>query len=187
MATTTTNLGLTKPAYTEQADISVINSNMDTIDSAIGTLQSQILTLQSSIESLESQVGMDTLYSDHVGASSVTLSKPLTGYRFLRVGYSAGTLGEQTCLLDTLQYTYHDGWWHITFLTVHSGFDQRYGTSTAFNAKSETSLAMYSDEVFEATTSTPSQPTIPSSARMIADVVYYEPKTQVIQYVYGIK
>ena len=32
MATTTTNLGLTKPAGTDEVDIAVINANMDTID-----------------------------------------------------------------------------------------------------------------------------------------------------------
>lgn len=32
MATTTTNLGLTKPAGTDAVDIAVINANMDTID-----------------------------------------------------------------------------------------------------------------------------------------------------------
>lgn len=36
MATTTTLLGLTKPAYTDAADIMVINGNMDKIDAAIG-------------------------------------------------------------------------------------------------------------------------------------------------------
>ena len=46
MATTTTNLGLVKPSYTETADISVINSNFDTIDSAIGTLQGSFGELQ---------------------------------------------------------------------------------------------------------------------------------------------
>lgn len=35
MATQTTNLSLTKPAYTDAADIAVINTNMDTIDSAV--------------------------------------------------------------------------------------------------------------------------------------------------------
>lgn len=34
MATTTANLGLTKPEYTEKADIAVINNNMDMIDYA---------------------------------------------------------------------------------------------------------------------------------------------------------
>ena len=35
MATQTTNFKLTKPAYTETADIAVINSNMDTIDTVL--------------------------------------------------------------------------------------------------------------------------------------------------------
>ena len=35
MATTTANLGLTKPDYTEKADIAVINGNMDKIDTAV--------------------------------------------------------------------------------------------------------------------------------------------------------
>lgn len=35
MATTTTNLGLTKPAYSDTADIADINGNMDIIDQAI--------------------------------------------------------------------------------------------------------------------------------------------------------
>lgn len=35
MATTTANLGLTKPDYTEKADIAVINDNMDKIDTAM--------------------------------------------------------------------------------------------------------------------------------------------------------
>lgn len=35
MATTTANLGLTKPDYTEKADVAVINGNMDKIDAAV--------------------------------------------------------------------------------------------------------------------------------------------------------
>ena len=35
MATTTANLGLTKPDYTEKADIAVINDNMDKIDTGV--------------------------------------------------------------------------------------------------------------------------------------------------------
>lgn len=42
MATQTTNLGLTKPAYSDPADISVINTNMDTIDAAIKALQDSV-------------------------------------------------------------------------------------------------------------------------------------------------
>ena len=35
MATTTTNLGLTKPSYSDTADIAVINENMDKLDAAV--------------------------------------------------------------------------------------------------------------------------------------------------------
>lgn len=36
MATSTTNFGLTKPAYNEAADVAVINTNMDTVDTVMG-------------------------------------------------------------------------------------------------------------------------------------------------------
>lgn len=36
MATTTTNLGLTKPATTDNVDVAVLNGNMDLIDAAVG-------------------------------------------------------------------------------------------------------------------------------------------------------
>lgn len=42
MATTTTNLGLTKPDYTDAADIAVINTNMDTVDTAITATKSDL-------------------------------------------------------------------------------------------------------------------------------------------------
>ena len=35
MASSTTNLGLVKPAYNEAADVAVINGNMDIIDTAV--------------------------------------------------------------------------------------------------------------------------------------------------------
>ena len=44
MASTTTNLGLTKPAYTDDADVAVINANSDIIDSAYGSLSDQMAT-----------------------------------------------------------------------------------------------------------------------------------------------
>ena len=40
MATTTTNLGLTKPATTDNVDVSVLNANMELIDAAVGRLRS---------------------------------------------------------------------------------------------------------------------------------------------------
>jgi hypothetical protein len=54
MATTTTNIGLTKPATSESASILVINDNMDTIDTKMGavgntSLQSQVTTLDGKV------------------------------------------------------------------------------------------------------------------------------------------
>lgn len=42
MSTTTTNLGLTKPAYSDTADIADINGNMDIIDQAIASTDNAI-------------------------------------------------------------------------------------------------------------------------------------------------
>ena len=39
MATTTTNYGLTKPSYGDNADIAVINSNMDKIDAKMKEIE----------------------------------------------------------------------------------------------------------------------------------------------------
>lgn len=45
MATQTPNLHLTKPAGSEQPDITVINDNMGIIDTAVGALQGKIVYL----------------------------------------------------------------------------------------------------------------------------------------------
>ena len=54
MATSTTNLGLTKPAYTDDADIADINTNMDILDAKIGavgntSVQNQINTTNAAV------------------------------------------------------------------------------------------------------------------------------------------
>lgn len=61
MAGSTTNLGLTKPTYSEDADIAVINTNMDTLDSKIGavgstSLQAQITSANQAIATLNSKI-----------------------------------------------------------------------------------------------------------------------------------
>ena len=42
MASTTTNLGLTKPAYSDDADLSDINGNMDLIDAEAGKVRANV-------------------------------------------------------------------------------------------------------------------------------------------------
>ena len=54
MATTTTNLGLTKPIGTEKALVSVINGNMDIIDNKVGAIP-QNESVQSQITALNNQ------------------------------------------------------------------------------------------------------------------------------------
>lgn len=45
MSTTTTNLGLAKPEYSDTADVQEINQNMDKIDSAVGAAQDSFAIL----------------------------------------------------------------------------------------------------------------------------------------------
>lgn len=59
----TTNLNMVKPAGTDHALISVINSNMDIIDGAVGALPSGT-TLQGEIDSANQAIGNITNYVD---------------------------------------------------------------------------------------------------------------------------
>ena len=58
MASTTTNIGLTKPAGTDQALISAINGNMDIIDTKMGAVGNT--SVQSQITSLSDQIASDS-------------------------------------------------------------------------------------------------------------------------------
>ena len=42
MATTTSNLGLTKPSYSDTADIATINGNMDILDQSVNAVENGI-------------------------------------------------------------------------------------------------------------------------------------------------
>lgn len=67
MATTTPNIGLTKPAGTENVNRSIINENYDKIDTAIGTLQTGLNAKQNG---LSTYVTSEKSYS--VPANSMT-------------------------------------------------------------------------------------------------------------------
>lgn len=47
MATTTPNIGLTRPGYTDDVDITVLNSNFTIIDTKIGELLQKVAELAS--------------------------------------------------------------------------------------------------------------------------------------------
>lgn len=83
MASTTTNLGLTKPAYTDSADVAVINSNMDILDTKIGAIGST--SVASQIGTLSEQIGP---YGESQWVGNVTsidaLDSLITPGRYLR-------------------------------------------------------------------------------------------------------
>ena len=60
MATQTTNLHLSKPAYSDAADIAVINSNMDIIDEAVTEIQNDVETLDSAAIKAVNDIAPDT-------------------------------------------------------------------------------------------------------------------------------
>ena len=87
MATQTTNLGLTKPAYDEAADIvPAVNNNMDTLDSKIGavpansSIQGQLDSHSQAIETLSDKIGNIISFenfpvtADQYGISSIGLT-----------------------------------------------------------------------------------------------------------------
>lgn len=53
MATTTPNIGLTRPGYTDDVDITVLNSNFTIIDTKIGELLQKVAELASQQSSSE--------------------------------------------------------------------------------------------------------------------------------------
>ena len=77
MASTTTNIGLTKPAGTDQALISAINGNMDIIDTKMGavgntSVQSQITSLSDQIGTLNSKINNYIKTRNSSGATVTT-------------------------------------------------------------------------------------------------------------------
>ena len=59
MATTTTNLGLTKPAQTDFYDVDVFNGNADLIDTAVGQAASstQVEQIEEDVETISADIG----------------------------------------------------------------------------------------------------------------------------------
>ena len=87
----TTNLNMVKPAGTDHALISVINSNMDIIDGAVGALPSGT-TLQGEIDSANTAIG--TLNSNVTNMATRLATKAFTT--------NGSTGGGQTTMTITL-------------------------------------------------------------------------------------
>ena len=72
----TTNLNLVKPAGTDHALVSVINSNMDIIDSKVGAVPSNA-SVQGQIDTLNNQITEITTKKSYnfIGSSNVSVSR----------------------------------------------------------------------------------------------------------------
>lgn len=64
MATTTGNLGLTKSAGNEYAEIDTLNTNMDIIDTAVGELMGKEVTLPEDFENPLKYVGCERVTTE---------------------------------------------------------------------------------------------------------------------------
>ena len=74
MASTTTNLGLTKPAYSDDADISDINGNMDLIDAEAGKVRANVAANYDSSETYA--VGDYCLHDGNLYKCTTAISSP---------------------------------------------------------------------------------------------------------------
>ena len=77
MATTTTNLGLTKPIGTEKALVSVINGNMDIIDNKVGAIPQN--------ESVQSQISafVPSKIIEKANGTSASINVPNNSRHFI--------------------------------------------------------------------------------------------------------
>lgn len=106
MATTTTNLGLTKPAGTDKPDITVINENMDKIDAAVAGIEigGRNLFRQSGHWTTE-----PTWWVDNGGGIELDTSVQYMGYNTIKTIVGGGIVGNYNRYfeLDTNKiYTY---------------------------------------------------------------------------------
>lgn len=74
MASTTTNLGLMKPAYSDDADISDINGNMDLIDAEAGRVRANVAANYDSSETYA--MGDYCLHDGSLYKCSTAISSP---------------------------------------------------------------------------------------------------------------
>ena len=137
MASTTTNIGLTKPAGTDQALISAINGNMDIIDTKMGavgntSVQSQITSLSDQMAKLQTPTTFESdfndckssgLYKGNSGTSN-TQNMPRNGYFVLNVmPYSANDVAQLAVEInsgDTYLRVLHDGTTWTSWRTILS-------------------------------------------------------------------
>ena len=59
MATITPNIGLTRPGYTDDVDITVLNTNFTTIDTYIGKLLTKVAALEAAQQAMTANAGQE--------------------------------------------------------------------------------------------------------------------------------
>lgn len=59
MATVTPNIGLTRPGYTDDVDITVLNTNFTTIDTYIGELLTKVAELEAAQQATTANAGQE--------------------------------------------------------------------------------------------------------------------------------
>lgn len=102
MASTTTNIGLTKPAGTDQALISAINGNMDIIDTKMGAVGNT--SVQGQITALSDQIEWK-LVGNVTGSTEITFSNYNDYKEYLIYVYYGGYQASQIILPTDMTLT----------------------------------------------------------------------------------
>lgn len=137
MATTTTNLGLTKPAMSDNVDITVINANMDKIDAMISNMPitgNIVATSQANFESALTTLcsGLNAgkfrcieVYCNWSGSFT-------SGARSLAIVYKHSTGGTYNCyiLYRGAKGYYYSGEWHWQTIPNEVTFERKIRTYT---------------------------------------------------------
>lgn len=134
MATTTSLLGLSKPAASDAADITVLNTNFDLIDAFIkGT---GVGTTAKSIDSLDNATAFG-LYNSNVGAPTSSyhacLVLPYNANYIVQIAYHSST---NPTVLCTRRKQHTDGWQPWEYVNPPMAAGVEYRTTERYDGKS---------------------------------------------------
>lgn len=126
MATTTTNLGLTKPDGSDKVVILVLNGNFDKIDEAIGAIRAQQIPAEVITAAVEEYLANADIASGATEAQAAQIEANKTG-----VGNNAKAISDEATAraqADTNIQTKYDA---LVDQSVKSGANVTFGTVTA--------------------------------------------------------
>lgn len=91
MSTTTTNIGLVKPAYSDPMDVGVLNNNSDLLDQHIGSIESNVSSLSSTSGSHTSSItALQNGKQDKITPTSISIVSNANSAMTLGVYYLDG-------------------------------------------------------------------------------------------------